>query len=232
MCHSGKWWYKMINREISLIAAVSHNGIIGVDGKIPWNIPEDLNHFKKLTMNGVVIMGRNTYESLKEPLSGRINIVVSKTLREIDVANEVILVRSLRKALELAKGFHKHIWLIGGYRIFKEGMTYADSIYITEVCVDVLKPGMTTYLQNPLVIGSDYDVFDIISRNPNAMITGFPSISSVVWNTRSISDYNDYITMRDALSVDVSDMDTSSSGIKYKFNVVDRRIPSIRKFLL
>ena len=48
MCHSGKkWWYKMINREISLIAAVSHNGIIGVDGKIPWNIPEDLNHFKK-----------------------------------------------------------------------------------------------------------------------------------------------------------------------------------------
>ena len=92
---------------------------------------------------------------------------------------------------------------------------------------------MTTYLQNPPVIGSDYDVFDIISRNPNAMITGFPSISSVVWNTRSISDYNDYITMRDALSVDVSDMDTSSSsGIKYKFNVVDRRIPSIRKFLL
>ena len=111
----------MINREISLIAAVSHNGIIGVDGKIPWNIPEDLNHFKKLTMNGVVIMGRNTYASLKEPLSGRINIVVSKTLREIDVAIEVILVRSLREALELAKGFHKHIWLIGGYRIFKEG---------------------------------------------------------------------------------------------------------------
>ena len=53
----------MINREISLIAAVSHNGIIGVDGKIPWNIPEDLNHFKKLTMNGVVIMGRNTFQS-------------------------------------------------------------------------------------------------------------------------------------------------------------------------
>ena len=83
--------------------------------------------------------------------SRRINIVVSKTLREIDVANEVILVRSLREALELAKGFHKHIWLIGGYRIFKEGMMYADSIYITEVCVDVLKPGMTTYLQNPIV---------------------------------------------------------------------------------
>lgn len=222
----------MINQEISLIAAVSHNGIIGVDGKIPWHIPEDLKHFKKLTMNGVVIMGRNTYESLKKPLSGRINIVVSKTLREIDVAIEVILVRSLREALELAKGFHKHIWLIGGYQIFKDGMMYADSIYITEVSVDVLKPGMTTYLENPLVIGADYDVFDIISRKPNVTITKFPTISSVVWNTRSMSEYNAYITLGDAISVDVSDMDTSSSGIKYKFNVVKRRIPSIRKFLL
>lgn len=222
----------MINQEISLIAAVSHNGIIGIDGKIPWNIPEDLKHFKKLTMDSVIIMGRNTYESLKEPLSGRINIVVSKTLREIDVGIEVILVRSLREALELAKGFHKHIWLIGGYRIFKEGLMYADSIYITEVCVDVLKPDVTTYLQNPPVIGSDYDVFDIISRNSNATITGFPSISSVVWNTRSIRDYNDYIAFGDAISVDVSDMETSSSGIKYKFDVLKRRIPSIRKFFL
>ena len=71
------------------------------------------------------------YTRRSQPLSGRTNIVVSKTLREIDVAIEVILVRSLRKALELAKGFHKHIWLIGGYRIFKEGEDFTVGVSLT-----------------------------------------------------------------------------------------------------
>ena len=63
---------------ISIIAAVSKNGVIGVDNKLPWNLPEDLKRFKELTTNNVVIMGRKTYESIGKPLPNRINIVVTR----------------------------------------------------------------------------------------------------------------------------------------------------------
>src|SRR3990167_2138305 len=65
--------------RIYLIAAVAKNGVIGARGKLPWHLPEDLRHFKKLTLGHPVIMGRRTWESLGRPLPGRDNIVVTRT---------------------------------------------------------------------------------------------------------------------------------------------------------
>src|SRR5712691_13212786 len=65
--------------RIYLIAAVAANGVIGVNGKLPWHLPEDLQHFKKLTLGHPVIMGRRTWESLGSALPGRENIVVTRT---------------------------------------------------------------------------------------------------------------------------------------------------------
>src|ERR1700716_1504944 len=65
--------------RIYLLAALASNGIIGVDGKLPWHLPEDLQHFKRLTLGHPIIMGRKTWESLGKALPGRENIVVTRT---------------------------------------------------------------------------------------------------------------------------------------------------------
>ena len=63
---------------ISIVAAVSRNGVIGANGGMPWRIPEDLRRFRRLTMGGVVIMGRRTFDSIGKPLDGRVNLVISR----------------------------------------------------------------------------------------------------------------------------------------------------------
>lgn len=118
---------------ISLIVAKSKNNIIGNKGKIPWHIPNDLKRFKNLTTDNVVIMGRKTYESLPEeykPLPNRINIIISKD-KSYSVKNCLVF-NKIEKALRKA-GTDKEIFIIGGGEIYKEGIKYADKIYVTEV---------------------------------------------------------------------------------------------------
>ena len=87
---------------ISIIAAVSKNGVIGVDNKLPWNLPEDLKRFKELTTNNVVIMGRKTYESIGKPLPNRINIVITRN-EDFSVPG-VLTAKSLQNGLLKAGG--------------------------------------------------------------------------------------------------------------------------------
>ena len=69
--------------RIGLIAAVAKNGVIGREGDLPWRLPDDLAHFKKVTLGKPVVMGRRTYESIGKPLANRLNLVLSSTAREI-----------------------------------------------------------------------------------------------------------------------------------------------------
>jgi dihydrofolate reductase len=111
-----------------MIYAVSPDGVIGRDNKIPWNHPGDLKRFKRVTMGAVVVMGRKSYDSVGKPLPGRRNIVV--TSRPLD-APGVETARSLGEALDLAGD--RDVWILGGARIFEEGMRYADLIDVTYV---------------------------------------------------------------------------------------------------
>ena len=72
---------------ISHLVAVSNDLVIGVDNDLPWNLKDDLAHFKKYTLNKIIIMGRKTYESIGRPLPNRINYVISRTLKKIDGAD-------------------------------------------------------------------------------------------------------------------------------------------------
>ena len=119
---------------ISIIAAVSNNGVIGVDNKLPWDLPEDLKRFKELTTGNVVIMGRKTYESIGKPLPNRINIVITRN--KDFFAPDVIVTNSLESAL-LKAGGDKDIFIIGGGEIYKQSMGFADKLYITEVDMEV-----------------------------------------------------------------------------------------------
>jgi dihydrofolate reductase len=126
------YYYKK-NNMISLIVAKSKNNIIGNKGKIPWHIPNDLKRFKNLTTDNVVIMGRKTYESLPEeykPLPNRMNIIISRD-KSYSV-NNCLVFNKIEKALRKA-GTDKEIFIIGGGEIYKEGIKYADKIYVTEV---------------------------------------------------------------------------------------------------
>ena len=74
-------------KTISHLVAVSNNLVIGVDNDLPWNLKSDLAHFKRYTLNKIIIMGRKTYESIGRPLPNRVNYVVSRTLNEIKGAH-------------------------------------------------------------------------------------------------------------------------------------------------
>jgi len=117
--------------EIIIIAAISENNVIGKDGKIPWHIKEDLQRFKRLTLNRPVIMGRKTHESLPvKPLKDRTNIVLTrdKNFNPPDV----VVKHSLQDALEYCKNYDK-VFIIGGQSIFEEGMKVADTLELTRV---------------------------------------------------------------------------------------------------
>src|ERR1051325_2721492 len=104
--------------RIYLVAAVAANGVIGVDGRLPWRLPEDLRHFKRLTLGHPVIMGRKTWESLGgRALPGRDNIVVSA--REGYEAAGASVASSLEAALALCLG-EPVAFVIGGSRLFAE----------------------------------------------------------------------------------------------------------------
>lgn len=122
---------------INIIAARDGNYLIGLNGKLPWNIPADLKRFKELTTGHAVIMGRKTFESLgSKPLPDRNNFVVGSKLASGMFVHEPRLfpASSLKYALSRAEAFkHDEIFIIGGARLYAEAMPIADRIYMTRV---------------------------------------------------------------------------------------------------
>lgn len=114
---------------LALIAAFAQNRIIGRDGRIPWDIPEEKHRFRDLTMGHVIVMGRRTYEEIGVPLPGRETIVVSKT-KNFD-APHCVTVPSLGAALEHAAG--RDVFICGGARLYQEALPLADVLYLTEI---------------------------------------------------------------------------------------------------
>lgn len=121
---------------IALVVAIAENGVIGRNGGLPWHLSSDLKTFRRVTMGKPLIMGRRTFQSLKKPLDGRDNIVVS---RDAGFAHEgAIVERSFEEALKraeacaLARGVDE-IMVIGGTDVFRAALPLASVIYKTEV---------------------------------------------------------------------------------------------------
>ena len=119
--------------RIVLVAAVAANGIIGKDGKLPWHLPEDLKHFKRVTMGHPVLMGRKTWQSLKGPLPGRENIVITRQAGY--EAPGAAVASSLEAALALCSE-ESVACVIGGEQVFKESLPLANSLVMTEIGQD------------------------------------------------------------------------------------------------
>ena len=116
--------------KIYLVAAVASNGVIGKDGHLPWKLPEDLKHFKRLTLGHPVIMGRRTWESLPQPLAGRQNIVVTR--------NGALAGRGAEVASSLADALARvalpePAFVIGGAQLYAAALARAATLYLTEI---------------------------------------------------------------------------------------------------
>lgn len=114
---------------IILIAAASENNVIGNKGRIPWDLPDDVKHFRSLTEGHPIIMGRKTFESLGRPLSNRRNIVIT---RQNVLFKGCEIVHSLEEALKQCQG-ESEVYIIGGGEIYHEALSKADRIELTRV---------------------------------------------------------------------------------------------------
>lgn len=114
---------------IHIIVAMAKNRVIGRNGRIPWNIPEDREHFKTLTMGHIMVMGRRTFEEIGVALPGRITYVVSGTA--YFTGENLYTVSSIEEVLQKEKG--KEIFICGGARMYEEALAYADRMHITQI---------------------------------------------------------------------------------------------------
>jgi dihydrofolate reductase len=122
--------------ELVVIAAVAANGVIGVDGEMPWHYPADMAHFAETTMGHPVVMGRTTFESiaaqLDGPLPGRTNVVLSRS--DPDVPEDVVVAESVEAAIEAAAGTGAGtVYVAGGATVYEQLLPHADRMVLTRV---------------------------------------------------------------------------------------------------
>jgi dihydrofolate reductase len=119
---------------LSLIVAMAENHVIGRDNGLPWRLPNDLKHFRQLTMGHAIIMGRKNHQSIGRPLPGRTNIVVTRT-RDF-LAPGCIVVHSLEDALEAVRA-DAEPFIIGGAELYAQTLARARRLYLTQVHAEI-----------------------------------------------------------------------------------------------
>jgi dihydrofolate reductase len=122
----------MLNKTITLVAAMGRNGGIGREGRMPWHLPAELQHFKRTTMGKPVVMGRKTWESIGRPLPGRQNLVVTRN--EAYRAEGAEPVASLVEAVEAAQG--TEVMVIGGGELYREALPLASRMVLTTIDIE------------------------------------------------------------------------------------------------
>ncbi|MHB8982244.1 dihydrofolate reductase [Thiobacillus sp.] len=116
--------------RVSVIAALAKNRVIGIENRLPWRLPEDLAHFKALTLDHPVLMGRKTFESLGRPLPRRTNVVITRNAHYRP--DGCLVAASIPAAIALCSDANE-IFFIGGAELYAQAIPLADRLYLTEV---------------------------------------------------------------------------------------------------
>ncbi|HEV7475937.1 MAG TPA: dihydrofolate reductase [Pyrinomonadaceae bacterium] len=114
------------------IVAVDRNGAIGKGGKLPWHYSADMKFFKETTTGNAVVMGHNTWRSLKKPLPNRLNIVLSRK-SEVEPQESVVVMRDVDSVLQKARELAGDLFVIGGEQVYRSFLPYIEKWLITEV---------------------------------------------------------------------------------------------------
>lgn len=145
---------------ISMIAAMAHDRVIGLDNQMPWHLPADLAHFKRVTLGKPVLMGRKTFESIGRPLPGRRNLVIS---RNSDYrADGVEVIDSVDAALVLLGNDVAELMVIGGGHLYGQLLPRADRLYLTRI--DLAVEGDTRF---PAFDEGDWSCIERESHQPD-----------------------------------------------------------------
>ena len=120
-----------MNKPLTMVVAIGDGGAIGKDGKVPWKIPEDLKHFKNVTLGHAIIMGRKTWDEVGKPLPGRRNLVVTRQAGLRLEGAEVF--GSVEEAVAAARTTDDDPRIIGGSVIYNAALPLATRILLTEV---------------------------------------------------------------------------------------------------
>jgi len=120
--------------RISIIVAMARNRTIGINNTLPWRCPEDLKHFKALTMGHHIVMGRKTFDSIGKPLPGRTTVIVTRN-RKLKIEG-CIMAHSLPEAIAACAN-DAEIFIVGGAELYAQALPLTNKLYITEIQQDV-----------------------------------------------------------------------------------------------
>lgn len=119
---------------ISALVAMSKNGVIGKNGRLPWSLPDELDHFTKISWGHHIIMGRKTHESIGRPLEGRENLIISRDENYFSHGCKVF--SSIESAINFAKSkSEKEVMIIGGAKIYSDSLKFINKMYISVIDV-------------------------------------------------------------------------------------------------
>ncbi|KXU36899.1 diacylglycerol kinase [Ventosimonas gracilis] len=125
-------------KPLALIAALGENRVIGRQGRLPWHLPQDLAHFKALTMGKPIIMGRKTWESIGRPLPGRLNLVISRTDLSTGTAEVFTSLEAARSRADhwAQQQNADEIMVVGGGELYRQALPLATRLYLTRVALN------------------------------------------------------------------------------------------------
>lgn len=191
---AGKHKIERKNTMIKMIAAVSENGVIGIDNDLPWvkdKYADDLKFFRHMTKNSVVVMGRRTFESVgSKPLPKRENRIVSRDIDGQFISSQTnwIIYASLQDALDNPNG--KDIWIIGGQNIYTEGLNYCDEVYTTLIPEKIDATGKSSVARFPYMHPLAWDcekkmMGDLVpAAGVQKLIVAIYRPSKTIWKTQ------------------------------------------------
>ena len=121
---------------LHLIVAMANGRVIGKNGGLPWHLPEDLKHFKALTMGHAIVMGKTTWDSIGKPLPGRTSIVVTRQ-QGLPFPEGVLVAHSLEEAIARARAVDPEPFVIGGAQIYAAALPFATHLHVTLMDRDI-----------------------------------------------------------------------------------------------
>ena len=132
------------------IVAIDRNLAIGKDGKLPWHYSADMKFFKQTTLGNAVVMGRRTWSTLKGPLPGRQNIVLTRN-GDVAIPDSVKLMNNTQEVLDFAEGVDTHVFVIGGAKVYEAFLPHIERWLVTEVPLSV--EGADTFMPRNFLEG-------------------------------------------------------------------------------
>lgn len=157
------------------IVAVDRNLAIGKGGKLPWHYSADMKFFKETTIGNAVVMGRHTWLTIKKPLPDRLNIVLSNQLVQ-PAQDSLVVLSDVQSVLSLARSITRHLFIIGGAKVYQSFLTHIERWIVTEIPLTV--EGADTFMPSDFLEG--FEIYELRQLNEGLRVKFYERVSGEV----------------------------------------------------